>query len=76
MDFSYAVNQAQSQSQSQKLILTAEMRESLELLQMPLSDQSITQSLQKHGIAISRRTVAKYRDEMLIPIAGKRKAYN
>ena len=36
MDLSYAVNQ--TQSQSQKLILTAEMRESLELLQMPLAE--------------------------------------
>ncbi len=42
----------------------------------PLSDQSITQSLQKHGIDISRRTVAKYRDGLMIPIAGKRKVFS
>ena len=42
----------------------------------PLSDQNITNTLQKRGIEISRRTVAKYRDEMHISIAGKRKVYD
>ncbi|WP_444659311.1 RNA polymerase factor sigma-54 [Caproiciproducens sp. R2] len=41
----------------------------------PLSDQKITRSLQEKGIDISRRTVAKYRYEMEIPAAEKRKMY-
>jgi len=39
----------------------------------PLSDQEITSILQDQGINISRRTVAKYREELKIPAASKRK---
>ncbi|MGE5607554.1 MAG: RNA polymerase factor sigma-54, partial [Bacteroidota bacterium] len=40
----------------------------------PLSDQQLAMLLQKeHQIRISRRTIAKYREEMLIPASGKRK---
>lgn len=42
---------------------------------VPLSDQNITRSLQEKGINISRRTVAKYRNEIEIPAAEKRKIY-
>jgi len=41
----------------------------------PLSDQKITDLLQAKGIHISRRTVAKYRDEMGIPSTSLRKRY-
>ncbi|WP_027398216.1 RNA polymerase factor sigma-54 [Anaerovorax odorimutans] len=41
----------------------------------PLSDQAIVELLTKRGIDISRRTVAKYRDEMNIPSSSKRKRY-
>ncbi len=41
----------------------------------PLSDQKITDLLKQKGVQISRRTVAKYRDEMAIPTAGQRKRY-
>lgn len=41
----------------------------------PLSDQEIVSRLQQRGINISRRTVAKYRDEAGIPPSGKRKRY-
>lgn len=41
----------------------------------PLSDQKIADTLNSQGIEISRRTVAKYRDEMGIPAAAKRKRY-
>lgn len=41
----------------------------------PLSDQKITDLLQAKGINISRRTVAKYRDEMGIPSTNLRKRY-
>ena len=43
--------------------------------QKPLSDQKITEKLIDEGINISRRTVAKYRDEMRIPSSSMRKRY-
>jgi len=39
----------------------------------PFSDELLKSQLEKYGIHISRRTVAKYRDELGIPPAGKRK---
>ncbi|TLS35322.1 RNA polymerase factor sigma-54 [Pseudalkalibacillus caeni] len=45
--------------------------------QKPLSDQKIADILNgQKGIGISRRTVAKYRDEMKILSSSKRKRYN
>jgi len=41
----------------------------------PLNDQKISEILKQKGIRISRRTVAKYRDELCIPCIGKRKRY-
>jgi RNA polymerase sigma-54 factor len=41
----------------------------------PLSDQAITEMLVKEGIEISRRTVAKYREEMMIASSAKRKRF-
>lgn len=41
----------------------------------PISDQMIVELLMKNGIQISRRTVAKYREEMGIPGSSKRKRY-
>ncbi len=41
----------------------------------PLSDQAISNQLNKSGIKISRRTVAKYRDELNIPSSSKRRRY-
>lgn len=41
----------------------------------PLSDQKISDLLKDRGISISRRTVAKYRDEMNIPSSSMRKRY-
>jgi len=41
----------------------------------PLSDQTIAETLGKKGIDISRRTIAKYRDEMNLPSSSKRKRY-
>lgn len=40
----------------------------------PLSDQKICDRLNEKGCAISRRTVAKYRDELRLPGASGRKA--
>ena len=39
----------------------------------PLSDQKITDILNRQGIVISRRAIAKYRDELQIPPARLRK---
>ncbi|MDO5407397.1 MAG: RNA polymerase factor sigma-54 [Eubacteriales bacterium] len=39
----------------------------------PLSDQKLSDSLREMGIEVSRRTVAKYRSEMLIPDTTGRK---
>lgn len=41
----------------------------------PLSDQAMVELLTGRGIDISRRTVAKYRDEMHVPSSSKRKRY-
>ena len=41
----------------------------------PLSDQKIVEILEKKGFEISRRTVAKYRDEMEILSSSKRKRF-
>ncbi len=41
----------------------------------PLSDQHLTDMLTRQGIQISRRTVAKYREEMGVASSSKRKRY-
>lgn len=41
----------------------------------PLSDQAITNLIKKEGINVSRRTVAKYREEIGIPATPRRKRY-
>ncbi|MFO7263614.1 MAG: RNA polymerase factor sigma-54 [Bacillota bacterium] len=41
----------------------------------PYSDQKLAELLQAEGICLSRRTVAKYREEMRIPSSAKRKRY-
>lgn len=41
----------------------------------PLSDQKLTELLQQEGIQISRRTVAKYREEMGVSSSMQRKRY-
>ena len=44
--------------------------------QKPLSDQKLTNRLNRDGIRITRRTVAKYRDQMRIPGSLARKKAN
>lgn len=41
----------------------------------PLSDQRIGELIEERGYTISRRTVAKYRDELGIPSSSKRRRY-
>ncbi|TKC15263.1 RNA polymerase factor sigma-54 [Robertmurraya kyonggiensis] len=44
--------------------------------QKPLSDQVIVNALnEENGIVVSRRTIAKYRDQLGIPSSSKRKRY-
>lgn len=43
--------------------------------QSPMSDEAIVSALQRIGISVSRRTVAKYRDEMGIPPSSRRRIY-
>ena len=39
----------------------------------PLSDQKLTELLKEKGYNIARRTVAKYREQLSIPVARLRK---
>ena len=39
----------------------------------PLSDEKLCNILQERGFSIKRRTVAKYRENLLIPVARQRK---
>lgn len=52
-----------------KMIIEKENKEK------PISDQNIVTLLQQKGIIISRRTVAKYREELGIPGSSKRRRY-
>lgn len=42
----------------------------------PLSDQALTEALVRMGVRISRRTVAKYREEAGIPPSSRRRRYD
>ena len=55
------------------LQIRTEMKEIIEKEQKPLSDIQIMKKLEKEGIHIARRTVAKYRDIEGIPPAYQRK---
>jgi len=39
----------------------------------PLTDEQITAQLQREGIQVTRRTVAKYREDMKIPSTHQRR---
>jgi RNA polymerase sigma-54 factor len=42
----------------------------------PLTDEQITSMLQAQGINVTRRTVAKYREDMKIPSTHQRRVRN
>jgi len=42
----------------------------------PLTDEQITKVLQAQGIQVTRRTVAKYREDMKIPSTHQRRTKN
>lgn len=41
----------------------------------PLSDEALREELKKHGFDVARRTVAKYREQIGIPVARLRKEF-
>ncbi|MCK5146397.1 RNA polymerase factor sigma-54 [bacterium] len=41
--------------------------------QKPLNDQTLSESLAEDGFKVARRTVAKYREQMMIPVARLRR---
>jgi RNA polymerase sigma-54 factor len=42
----------------------------------PITDEQITMMLQREGINVTRRTVAKYREDMKIPSTHQRRVRN
>jgi RNA polymerase sigma-54 factor len=42
----------------------------------PLTDEQITTLLEREGIEVTRRTVAKYREDMKIPSTHQRRVRN
>jgi RNA polymerase sigma-54 factor len=42
----------------------------------PMSDEAIVDKLGEMGIEVSRRTVAKYRDELGIPASFRRRIFD
>jgi RNA polymerase sigma-54 factor len=41
----------------------------------PLSDSKIMNMLQREGLVLARRTIAKYREELKIPTSNQRKVF-
>ena len=56
-----------------RLILQNKKYPEEENKQKPLSDEKLTEQLQEKGYNIARRTVAKYREQLNIPVARLRK---
>jgi RNA polymerase sigma-54 factor len=42
--------------------------------QKPLTDEQLVIAMEAHGYPIARRTIAKYRDQLGIPVARLRKS--
>lgn len=59
-----------SQAQAQELLRDLIAREDKTC---PLSDQALAERLSRQGIKLARRTVAKYRESLGIPVAAQRK---
>ena len=67
--FSREVGEGGASAETAKQLL----RQLVEEETKPLSDQKLSEELTRRGCAISRRTVAKYREELGIPAASGRK---
>ncbi|MBD1383526.1 RNA polymerase factor sigma-54 [Metabacillus arenae] len=76
--FSAKIEQAQAEdlsSNAVKQLIQKYTKE--ENKQKPLSDQAITKLLKKeHNMSVSRRTIAKYRDQLNIPSSTLRKRFS
>jgi RNA polymerase sigma-54 factor len=71
--FTSGVDEHASQEKVKSLIAELIRQENS---QKPLSDQNIADLLeQRYNICVARRTVAKYREQLHIPPASKRKQY-
>lgn len=70
----FSTNQGEDISSTSIKVIIKEIIEG-ENPRKPLSDQKISELLKRRGIDISRRTVAKYRDELGIPASSIRKQY-
>jgi RNA polymerase sigma-54 factor len=65
------------QASSQKVKAAIELIIKEENKQKPISDQEIVSILkEREGMVVSRRTVAKYRDQLGIPSSSKRKRFD
>ena len=65
------------QASSQKVKAAIEIFIKEENKQKPVSDQDIVEMLkEREGMVVSRRTVAKYRDQLGIPSSSKRKRFD
>jgi RNA polymerase sigma-54 factor len=65
------------QASSQKVKVAIDFIIKEENKQKPLSDQDIVEMLKdREGMVLSRRTVAKYRDQLGIPSSSKRKRFD
>ncbi|MCM3663430.1 RNA polymerase factor sigma-54 [Mesobacillus subterraneus] len=65
------------QASSQKVKAAIELFIKEENKQKPISDQDIVEMLKnREGMVVSRRTVAKYRDQLGIPSSSKRKRFD
>ncbi|MGJ7922054.1 RNA polymerase factor sigma-54 [Neobacillus sp. LXY-4] len=75
--FTSGINRANSLETDSSTSVKAKIKALIdrENKQKPFSDQKLVQLLERHGILISRRTVAKYREEMGIQGSTKRKRY-
>ncbi|NYT64379.1 RNA polymerase factor sigma-54 [Alcaligenaceae bacterium] len=71
-----AALQTQDGASTSATAIQAQIRELIqqEPEKKPLSDSAITERLAQQGIAIARRTVAKYREDVGIPSAMQRRA--
>jgi len=76
--FSSAVSVANASEDASAALAKAMIKQLIdsEDKRTPLSDQSLADLLrEKHQILLSRRTVAKYREQLSIPSSAKRKRY-
>jgi len=69
--FSEAIGDEGTSSREVKQVLQNIIQE--ESKKKPLSDEQLVAALKEKGYSIARRTVAKYREELSIPVARLRK---